>query len=205
MGRTPTCTRRQASKAPFNKAKTKAPSKPRETKPRGGATPASSAASPLIQGSPVKCEYSDDGSRLTFHLPNGNSYTISPADSSPEHFWGTIYSAEWCHPESLRQCTCAIKASDFIMQTSGEEDKRKEYRRPRVDFEREVRTFMSARHRNVLQMYDFWEWDGRGYIAMKKLKGSLGDILYEAEHYHILQGIRRDETVLAELVRQVHP
>jgi hypothetical protein len=91
------------------------------------------------------------------------------------------------------------------MQTSTGEDTRKEYRRPRVDFEREVRTFQNTRHRNVLQMYDFWEWERIGYIAMKKLKGSLGDILYEPEYYHLLQGIRRDETILAELVRQVPP
>ena len=64
----------------------------------------------------LNCEYSPDGERLTFHLGNRTSYTISPADSSPEHFWGTIYSADWFHPESERNWTCAIKASDFLMQ-----------------------------------------------------------------------------------------
>lgn len=222
MGRiTRSSTRNQASKkVPCSKPAPKPAAKPRQTKPRAAAprpsvakppAPAPApAAPPAIGPSTAQCEYSDGGERLTFHLPNGNSYTISPADSSPEHFWGTIYSAEWSHPESVRNCTCAIKASDFIMQTSssGGEDTRKEYRRPRVDFEREVRTFQNTRHHNVLQMYDFWEWDGRGYIAMKKLKGSLGDILYESEYYHLLQEIRRDETILAELVRQVpspHP
>ena len=201
MGRTPRCTKPKGKPAPYTKPKA-IPTKPRSSKSRG-APPAPPAPVPSIQGSPVRCEYSDDGERLTFRLPNGNSYTISPADSSPEHFWGTIYSAEWYHPEAVRNCTCAIKASDFILQTSEGEDARKEYRRPRVDFEREVRTFQNTTHRNVLRMYDFWEWEGRGYIAMKKLKGSLGDILYEAEYYDLLQGIRRDETVLAELVRQV--
>jgi serine/threonine protein kinase len=157
----------------------------------------------LIQGSSIQVEFSDDGGRLIFHLPNGNSYTISPTDSSPEHFWGTIYSAEWHHAKLMKSCTCAIKASDFILQTSDGEDPRKEYRRPRLHFEREVRTFQNTKHHNVLQMYDFWEWEGRGYIAMEKLKGSLGDILYEAEYFDLLQRIRRDKTILAELVRQV--
>jgi hypothetical protein len=164
----------------------------------------SSASSLLIEGSFVQSEFSDDGERLTFHLPNGNSYTISPAESSPEHFWGIIYSAEW-HPPELMKRTCAIKASDFISETSNlnEDDARKEYRRPRLYFEREVRAFQETKHQNVLQMYDFWEWEGRGFIAMEKLKGSLGDILYEAEYFDLLRGIRRDKTILAELVRQV--
>src|SRR4051794_9571526 len=79
----------------------------------------SSASSLLIAGSSVQSEFSDDGERLTFHLPNGNSYTISPAESSPEHFWGIIYSAEWHRPEFMKH-TCAIKASDFILETSNE-------------------------------------------------------------------------------------
>lgn len=206
MGRTPRCTKSKGTPEPYTKLKANPTKPPRPAKSRGAPPPTSTASvPPSTQGSSVRCEYSDDGERLTFHLQNDNSYTISPADSSPEHFWGTIYSAEWSHPRALRNCTCAIKASDFILQTSEGEDSRREYRRPRVDFEREVRTFQNTKHRNVLQMYDFWEWDGRGYIAMKKLKGSLGDILYEAEYYDLLQGIRQDETVLAELVRQVSP
>src|SRR5579859_7778121 len=201
MGRTPGCTKPKVKSEPNRKRDTK-PTRPGPAKPRG-APPTTAEPVPSPQGSPLRCEYSDNGKRLTFHLPNGSSYTISPADSSPEHFWGTIYSAEWSHPSAVRNCTCAIKASDFILQTSEGEDARKEYRRPRVDFEREVRTFQNTKHRNVLQMYDFWEWDGRGYIAMKKLKGSLGDILYEPEYHDLLQGIRQDETVLAELIRQV--
>jgi len=54
-------------------------------------------------------------------------------------------------------------------------------------------------------MYDYWEWDGKGYIAMKKMKGSLGDILYEQEYAFIVNSIRTHEGVFAELVKQVPP
>jgi hypothetical protein len=151
----------------------------------------------------VNCEYSSDGTRLTFHLGSHESYTITPADSSPEHFWGTIYSAEWRHPDHPKTCNCAIKASDFQLLQSKADDTRAEYRRPRNDFDREVRTFQSTKHRNVLQMYGFWEWDGRGYIALKKMKGSLGDVLYEDAYQDIVRSLRRDESILAELARQV--
>src|SRR5436190_19364070 len=105
--------------------------------------------SPWIDVSLLNCEYSPDGKRLTFHLRNRSSYTISPANSSPEHFWGTIYSADWFHPDSAQDWTCAIKASDFLLG-EGEQsnDLRAEYRRPRKDFEREVHTFQSTKHRN---------------------------------------------------------
>jgi hypothetical protein len=52
-------------------------------------------------------------------------------------------------------------------------------------------------------MYGFWEWDGRGYIALKKMKGSLGDVLYEDAYQGIVRSLRRDESILAELARQV--
>jgi serine/threonine protein kinase len=140
---------------------------------------------------------------MTFHLASGSSYTITPAESSPEHFWGTIYSAEWFHPDALERCTCAIKASDFLLRAGNEEDLRAEYRRPRNDFEREVRTFQNTKHPNILEMYDHWEWDGRGYIAMKKMKGSLGDVIYEPALRTLLNELRSNEAVLAELLRQV--
>ena len=38
---------------------------------------------------------------------------------------------------------------------------------------------------------------------MKKMKGSLGDVLYESAYRHIVQKMRSDESILAELVRQV--
>ena len=52
-------------------------------------------------------------------------------------------------------------------------------------------------------MYDFWEWEGRGYIAMKKMKGSLGDVLYDPAQRGILNELRSNEAVLAELVKEV--
>jgi hypothetical protein len=52
-------------------------------------------------------------------------------------------------------------------------------------------------------MYDYWEHEGRGFIAMKKMKGSLGDILYEPAYQHIKEVLRSNESVLAELIRQV--
>ena len=153
----------------------------------------------------VNCEYSPHQEQLTFHFCNGSSYTISPADSSPEHFWGTIYSAEWCPPESRQTYTCVIKASDFLLDRRKNNDMRAEYRRPRRDFEREVKAFQSTEHKNVLKMYDFWESEGKGYIAMKKMKGSLGDIIYESEYQDIAEELRTNESALAELVREVTP
>jgi len=82
---------------------------------------------------------------------------------------------------------------------------RAEYRRPRRDFEREVKAFQSTEHKNVLKMYDFWESEGKGYIAMKKMKGSLGDIIYESEYQDIAEELRTNESALAELVREVTP
>ena len=193
MGRKPQCAAKPRN-TPYSRAKPRGrPSKPSVTSTR-------SIDNPLMN-----CASSPDGERLTFFLRNGSSYTISPADSSPEHFWGTIYSAEWSHPESQKDCTCAIKASDFLLRQQKEEgnDSRAEYRRPRQDYDREVRTFQATRHRNVVEMYDFWEWEGRGYIAMKKLKGSLGDVLYEPAYRSILELLRSDECILAELARQV--
>ena len=98
-----------------------------------------------------------------------------------------------------------IKASDFLLRKTeqGDGDSRAEYRRPRRDYEREVQAFQTTSHRNVVEMYDFWEWEGTGYIAMKKMKGSLGDILYEPAYRPILELLRSDESILAELVRQV--
>ena len=153
----------------------------------------------------LNCEYSLDHEQLTFHICNGSFYTISPADSSPEHFWGTIYSAEWTPPDSGKTYTCVIKASDFLLdRRGGKEDRRAEYRRPRQDFEREVRAFQLTQHKNLLKMYDFWESDGKGYIAMKKMKGSLGDVIYECEYQDIVEELRSNESILAELVREVY-
>jgi hypothetical protein len=154
-------------------------------------------------GQLLNCESSPDRERLTFHLRNGTSYTISPADTSPENYWGTIYTAECWRTDSRRDCTRAIKASDFVLRKRKNNDPRANYRRPRKDFDREVQAFQSTEHQNVLQMYDFWEWEDRGYIAMKMMKGSLGDILFEPVYRDILQDLRADESVLAELVRQV--
>lgn len=137
-----------------------------------------------------------------FHLENGSTYTISTAKSLPEHHWGTIYAAEWSHPESSKQCPCVIKATEFLFRRP-RRGEREGYKRPRNDFEREVRAFRMMRNRNILRMYDFWEWQGRGYIAMKQMKGSLGDIVYEPAHREILNELRCDEGVLAELIRQV--
>jgi len=53
-------------------------------------------------------------------------------------------------------------------------------------------------------MYNFWEWDGRGYISMKQMKGSLGDVVYDPAHQNILDDLRYNEGMLAELVRQVY-
>jgi serine/threonine protein kinase len=72
-----------------------------------------------------------------------------------------------------------------------------------VDFEREVATFETTGHGNVLKMYDFWEWDGSGFIAMKRMTGSVGDLVYESVYREILDALRNDERVLAELFRQV--
>src|SRR5271170_2212226 len=121
MGRQPQCAAKPRS-TPYSRAKPIGrPSKP-------SVTPTRSVDNPLMN-----CESSLDGERLTFFLRNGSTYTISPAESSPEHFWGTIYSAEWSHPESRRSCTCAIKASDFLLRQQNEKgnDSRAEYRRPR--------------------------------------------------------------------------
>src|SRR5271169_2702706 len=109
--------------------------------------------------------------RATFHLANGSRYTISPDQkSSAEHYWGTIYFAEWYHPASSSgNCNCVIKATEFLPPgKTRERDLRTEYRRPKQDFEREVIAFRRMDHGNVLRMYDFWEWDGRGYISMKR-------------------------------------
>src|SRR5271170_1033529 len=127
MGPLPRCATKPR-KAPYSRPKAK--SRPPHS------SPTSSASLTSHQGSPVNCEYSADDKRLTFHLRNGTSYTITPAESSPEHFWGTIYSAEWFHPASGQNCTCAIKASDFLLRQKDGEDARAEYRRPRQDFER---------------------------------------------------------------------
>jgi len=182
--------------------------KPRNTpysrqKPRGRPSKSSVTPSRSVDNPLMNCECSPDGERLTFVLRNGSTYTISPAESSPEHFWGTIYSAEWKHPNAREDCTCAIKASDFLLRQKEGNDSRAEYRRPRQDYEREVQAFQMTRHRNVVEMHDFWEWEGRGYIAMKKLKGSLGDVLYEPAYRRILDLLRSDECILAELLRQV--
>lgn len=182
-----------ARKASKTSRKGRPPRVPEPTSPEAISTTSSLA----------NCEYSSDGKRLTFHLHSRESYTITPADSSPEHFWGTIYSAEWRHRDHPRACNCAIKASDFQLLQNKADDTRAEYRRPRNDFDREVRTFQSTNHRNVLHMYGFWEWDGRGYIALKKMKGSLGDVLYEDTYQGIVRSLRRDESILAELARQV--
>jgi hypothetical protein len=198
MGRLPRGARK-SRKAPYTKSKSKPNTKAQAAIP----VTSSSEISSSLHVSPTYCEFSPDGQRLTFHLQNRSSYTISPAESSPEHFWGTIYSAEWSHPDARYDCTCAIKASDFLLRQPAKDDHRAEYRRPRIDYDREVRTFQNTKHRNILQMYDFWEWEGRGYIAMKKLKGSLGDVLYERAYRDILDDLRCDEPVLAELVRQV--
>lgn len=194
MGRSPR-RRGRPPKTPYPK------SRRRKTTP-ASPPPSPSPTPPSTSSSLRDCQYSSSRDRLSFILHSGTSYTISPADSSPEHFWGTIYSAEWSHPASLSNCTCAIKASDFV---EGGDEKRAAYRRPRRDFEREVQTFLKTRHRNVLKMYDYWEWDGKGYIAMKKMKGSLGDILYEQEYAFIVNSIRTHEGVFAELVKQVPP
>lgn len=196
MGRSTRCAA-AVRKAPYARPR------PRGRPPRSSKTSVTPAAT--VDNSLLNCESSADGERLTFHLRNKTSYTISSAESSPEHFWGTIYSAEWFHPHSGRDWTCAIKASDFLLRRGESNDARAEYRRPRQDFDREVRTFQSTNHRNVLRMYDFWEWEGKGYIAMKKMKGSLGDILYEPGYRDIVEVLRSDESVLAELVRQVFP
>jgi hypothetical protein len=181
-------------KAPYSQPKR------RGRPPRSSQTTITPTA--LVKASLLNCAFSPDGERLTFHLRNGSSYTISPANSSPEHFWGTIYQAEWFHPDSGRDWICAIKAYDFLLRQGKHNDSRAEYRRPRHDFDREVRTFQLTSHRNVLEMYDFWEWDGRGYIAMKKMKGSLGDVLYEPQYRETVQKLRSNESILAELVRQ---
>jgi hypothetical protein len=195
MGRTPRCAA-ATKRTPYSRPK------PRGRPPRSSQTiyrtPATS-----VDASLLNCESSPDGERLTFHLHNRTSYTISPAESSPEHFWGTIYSAEWFHPDSGQNWTCAIKASDFLLRQEDDNDSRAEYRRPRQDFDREVRTFQSTKHKNVLEMYGFWEWEAKGYIAMKKMKGSLGDVLYESAYQNIVKELRWEERVLAELVRQV--
>jgi hypothetical protein len=196
MGRSTRCAAR-ARKAPYSQPKR------RGRPPRLSQTTITPTA--LVDASLLNCAFSNDGERLTFHLRNGTSYTISPADSSPEHFWGTIYSAEWFHPHSGQDWICAIKASDFLLRHRQSNDLRAEYRRPRQDFDREVRTFQLTNHRNVLEMYDFWEWEGRGYIAMKKMKGSLGDVIYESEYREIAEKLQSDEYVLAELVRQAFP
>jgi len=177
--------------------------KPRGRPPRASKPPLPETAAAAATTSLTHCEYSADGERLTFHLRSRESYTITPAHSSPEHFWGTIYSAEWRHPAYPKMCNCAIKASDFQLSQSKTNDARAEYRRPRNDFDREVRAFQSTNHHNVLQMYGFWEWDDRGYIALKKMKGSLGDVLYERAYQDIVRALRLDETILAELARQV--
>jgi hypothetical protein len=196
MGRLSQCVAKQ-QQTPYSRRKPRGRAPNSSIRPLGPAE--STANNPLLN-----CEYSSSGERLTFFLRNGASYTISPAESSPEHFWGTIYSAEWSHPESRSNCTCAIKASDFLLRQKKEcGDARAEYRRPRQDYEREVRTFQATKHCNVMEMHDFWEWEGRGYIAMKKMKGSLGDVLYESDHRDILHLLRSNESVLAELVRQV--
>jgi hypothetical protein len=195
MGRSTRC-RAEIRKPPYSTQR------PRGRPPRAARISNTTAAT--IDGSLLNCESSADGERLTFHLRNNTSYTISPAVSSPEHFWGTIYSAEWFHPHSGRISNCAIKASDFLLRQTDTDDSRAEYRRPRRDFDREVRTFQIMKHRNVLRMYDFWEWKGKGYIAMKRMKGSLGDILYESEYRDIVDVLRSNESVLAELARQVN-
>jgi len=177
--------------------------KPRGRPPRASKPTLPEPAPAAATASLTHCEYSTDGERLTFHLRSRESYTITPADSSPEHFWGTIYSAEWRHPDHPKTCNCAIKASDFQLSQSTTDDARAEYRRPRNDFDREVRAFQFTNHHNVLQMYGFWEWDGRGYIALKKMKGSLGDVLYERTYQGIVRTLRLDESILAELARQV--
>ena len=192
MGR-PAGRRQQPKKTPYPR------SRPCKTLPSPPPlSPSSTRAS--TSDSLLNCQYSPSGDLLSFNLHSGSSYTISPADSSPEHFWGTIYSAEWSHPASMHDCTCAIKASDFV---EGGDENRVAYRRPRRDFDREVETFLKTNHRNVLKMYDYWEWSGKGYIAMKKMKGSLGDILYEHKCAFIVNSIRTNEGVLAELVKQV--
>lgn len=165
----------------------------------------SSASVASVTSQLLNCEYSSDRERLTFHLRNGMSYTISPADSSPENYWGTIYAAECRHPKSQRVCERAIKASDFVLPRRKNNDSRANYRRSRHDFEREVQTFQSTEHQNILKMYDFWEWEHRGYIAMRMMNGSLGDILFEPAYRDILQVLRTDHSVLAEMVRQVTP
>jgi len=166
---------------------------------------ASGGGAPLTPRSPVNCEVSEDGERVTFTLDNGAHYTISSTLSTPEHFWGTIYEAEWSHPESAQTCVCVVKASDFNLEETNCEDDRAEYRRPRRDFEREVSTFLSSSHRNIVNMYDYWEWNGRGYIAMKKMNGSLGDIVYDPTYRDLLDDLRSNEPILAELLRQVRP
>src|SRR5947207_4997186 len=153
-----------------------------------------------------RVESLSDG-RTTFHLTNGFRYTISPTQkSSGEHHWGTIYFADCELPASKGlTCHCAIKATEFIRRgrPSRADNGRAAYRRPRQDFEREVIAFQRMMHGNVLSMHHFWEWNGTGYIAMKKMNGSLGDLIYEPVYREILDTLRHDETILAELFRQV--
>jgi serine/threonine protein kinase len=140
----------------------------------------------------------------TFTLENGSSYTIFPGNDSPENHWAAIYQADWIHPLSTRKNIVAIKAADFTPQSVMNDDPRAEYRRPRKDFEREVHTFLHTNHKNILKMYDYWEWEEKGYIAMKKMKGSLGDVLFDEQEYGITEELRSNESVLAELIRQVY-
>jgi hypothetical protein len=144
----------------------------------------------------------DDGYQV-FHLSDGAEYTVFPAQSVPEHHWGTIYAAEWSHPASCIRCRCVVKATQFLLRRRNTGSSIA-YRRPRTDFEREIKAFQLTRHKNVLQMYNFWEWDGRGYISMKQMKGSLGDVVYDPAHQNILDDLRYNESMLAELVRQVY-
>src|ERR1700721_1219631 len=127
--------------------------------------------------------------KLEFNFLNGTCYTI-PLDqqSSPEYYWGTIYFAEWHHLPSGNKAPCVIKATEFLPKgrTRGIKESGTEYRRPKIDFENEIMAFQKMDHQNVLRMYDFWEWEGRGYIAMKKMIGSLGDLVYESVYRSIL-------------------
>lgn len=193
MGRAPRSLRymRQAS-SPLPRRRGRPPKSRRPTSPLDN------------PGFTVNCVTTPDDRCQTFHLSNGAIYTILPVQSSPEHHWGTIHAAEWNHPESKNGCLCVIKATEFLLRRriKGEGI---EYRRPRNDFEREIRAFQMTRHRNILRMYDFWEWEGRGYISMKLMKGSLGDVVYDPAYVQILDGLRHDEAAIAELVRQVCP
>jgi hypothetical protein len=192
MGRYPGLSRR--THAPES-----TPIPPRRNSPRKGRLTNSPLSNPAFE---VNCVTSQDDSYQVFHLSNGATYTLFPTQSTPEHHWGAIHVAEWRLSGSPTSYPCVIKASEFLLRRRNKSAK-SEYRRPRNDFDREIKAFQLTRHKNVLRMYDFWEWRGRGYLSMKQMKGSLGDMVYDPTYTDILAGLRLCEGAMAELVRQV--